>query len=147
MRYVNGYLNGNGSLSVQGTKNFHIDHPLDRQRYLVHSVIEGPEAAVFYRGEAELVDGTCEITLPSYFEALTRKEHRTVLVTPKLSATGGTSALAAGAIEKGRFRVQAIDKRNATQRFYWEAKGVRADIEPIEVEPKKTDYPAAPDRR
>jgi hypothetical protein len=138
---------GNGSLSVQGSKNFHIDHPLDPDRFLVHSVVEGPEAAVFYRGEAVLVDGECEIDLPPYFEALTRKDNRTVLVTPKLSEQGETSALAAGGVVDGKFLVRAIDGRNRNQRFYWEVKGVRADIDPIHVEPMKTDFPAPPRRR
>jgi hypothetical protein len=135
---------GNGNLSVEGSKNFHINHPLDPKRFLVHSVVEGPEAAVFYRGEAVLVDGTCEVKLPPYFEALTRKDNRTVLVTPKLSGDEEISALAASGVTDGRFLVRGIDGRNRKQRFYWEVKGVRADIDPIEVEPLKTDFPAAP---
>jgi hypothetical protein len=136
-------LHVTGSLSAT-TKNFCIDHPLDPARSLVHSVLEGPEVAVFYRGEAVLVDGACEIGLPSYFEALTRKENRTVLVTPKLSDGEETSALAASGVADGRFAVRAIDPRNRKQRFFWEVKGVRADIDPLEVEPVKPDAPAPP---
>jgi len=131
------HVNGNFAAS---SKNFCIDHPLDSRRSLVHSVVEGPEVAVFYRGEAVLVDGACEIALPSYFEALTRKENRTVLVTPKLSEGEETSALAASGVADGRFVVRAIDPRNRKQRFFWEVKGVRADIAPLEVEPMKPDF-------
>jgi hypothetical protein len=130
---------GDGTLRVQGSKNFQIHHPLDQKRWLVHSAIEGPEAAVFYRGVAELDNGACTITLPHYFEALARAGDRTVLVTPKLTEGGETCALAAGDIVDGKFTVRAIDGRNPKQRFYWEAKGVRADIDPIEIEPMKED--------
>jgi len=136
-------LHVNGSFTAT-SKYFSIDHPLDSKRSLIHSVLEGPEVAVFYRGEAVLVDGMCEIALPSYFEALTRKEHRTVLVTPKLSDGEETSALAASGVTDGRFIVRAIDPRNRKQRFFWEVKGVRADIGPLEVEPLKPDVPAPP---
>jgi hypothetical protein len=139
--HVTGTIWSSG-LSVNGTKNFCIDHPLDAERSLVHSVLEGPEVAVFYRGEASLVDGACEITLPSYFEALTCKENRTVLVTPKLSDGEDTSALAASGVADGRFVVRSIDRRNFMQRFFWEVKGVRADVDPLEVEPMKPDASA-----
>jgi hypothetical protein len=139
--HVNGTIWSSG-LSVDGpiagrTKNFCIDHPLDAERSLVHSVLEGPEVAVFYRGEAMLVDGACEVVLPSYFEALTRTENRTVLVTPKLSDGEETSALAASGVADGQFMVRAIDRRNRKQRFFWEVKGVRADVDPLDVEPMK----------
>jgi hypothetical protein len=131
-----------GNLQLRGVitaanKLFRIDHPLDPERDLVHSVLEGPEAAVFYRGEAALVNGACEIELPSYFEALTRKDSRTVQLTPKLTEGEETSALAAGAVANGRFIVRGIDPRNRKQRFFWEVTAVRADIDPIEVEPRK----------
>jgi hypothetical protein len=135
---------GNGSLSVQGTKNFHIDHPADPTRSLVHSVVEGPEAAVFYRGEAALVDGRCEVELPAYFEALTRKDARTVQLTPRFSGDGPITSLAAGDVVGGKFRVRAIDDRAPAQRFYWEVKAVRADVDPIEVEPLKSESAAPP---
>ena len=125
--------------SVAGTKNFAIDHPLDpERRELVHSVVEGPEAAVFYRGEARLEDGRCTITLPAYFEKLTRREGRTVLITPKFAADEPSYAiLAASAVVDGEFSVRAMAGDNLQQPFYWEVKAVRADVAPIEVEPLK----------
>jgi hypothetical protein len=136
-------LHVSGSFAATN-KYFCIDNPVDARRALVHSVLEGPEVAVFYRGEAVLVDGACEIGLPSYFEALTRKDNRTVLVTPKLSEGEETSALAASGVADGRFIVRSIDPRNRKQRFFWEVKGVRADVAPLEVEPMKPDVPAPP---
>ena len=70
-----------GTLTVRGTKNFQISHPSKPKMDLVHSVLEGPEIAVFYRGTSTLQNGKLTITLPDYFEALTRLEDRTVLLT------------------------------------------------------------------
>ncbi|HEX2873658.1 MAG TPA: hypothetical protein VHP33_20505, partial [Polyangiaceae bacterium] len=136
------------NLSVQGTKNFQIDHPLEKGKDLVHAAMEGPEAAVMYRGEAQLSGGQCEVVLPKYFEALVRPEDRSVLLTPLVNnATGaakGTSALATSAIVGGKFTVYALDDRNPSQAFYWEAKGVRSDVERLVVEPSKRHKPVGP---
>jgi hypothetical protein len=71
-------------VDVTNVKTFVIDHPTDPDRYLVHSAIEGPEwGAVYYRGTAKLHHGVARVVLPAYFEALTKKEHRTVLLTCK----------------------------------------------------------------
>jgi hypothetical protein len=40
-------------------------------------------------------------------------------------------------VVNGRFIVRGIDPRNRKQRFFWEVTAVRADIDPIEVEPRK----------
>ena len=129
------------SFSVSGTKNFLIDHPLDPEhKELVHSTLEGPEAGVFYRGEAQLSNGEATVTLPDYFEALTREEDRTVLLTPKFEGDEQVSMLAASGVKDGKFRVRMIDSKNPSQKFYWEVKAVRADVEILEVE--KTKPPA-----
>ncbi|MEK7104402.1 MAG: hypothetical protein AAB842_03325, partial [Patescibacteria group bacterium] len=129
-----------GNANIQGTlsaftKNFVINHPLDPEnKKLVHSSLEGPEVGVYYRGEAQLENGKTTIELPSYFEALTRKENRTVLLTPKFENSEPVSNLAASAVENGKFNIRAIDQNNPSQKFYWEVKAVRADIAPLEVE-------------
>ncbi len=122
------------------TKNFLINHPLDpKHKYLIHSTLEGPEVAVFYRGEAELNKGKAKIFLPDYFEALTKKEGRTVLVTPKFEVDEPISMLAASEVKEGKFFVKAIDDQNLSQPFYWEVKAIRADVEPLKVETMKID--------
>lgn len=117
-------------------KNFVIPHPQDpHNRQLVHSCLEGPESAVYYRGEGRLCDGVAVVELPGYFEALTRAEGRTVQLTPIWEGPGrAISMLAAAPVVEGRFTVHAADRQNPSQRFYWEVKGVRADVAPLEVE-------------
>jgi hypothetical protein len=121
-------------------KHFVIDHPLDREgKQLVHSAIEGPEVAVYYRGEARLEQGRARVTLPDYFEALTRKENRTILLTPKFAGDEAVSMLAASEVADGAFTVRALDDRNAGQEFYWEVKAMRSDVDELVTERPKPD--------
>ncbi len=132
-------LVADGSISSPH-KYFLIEHPLDPQnKYLLHSTLEGPEMAVYYRGEARLSDGECTIVLPPYFEALTRRGSRTVLLTPKYEAEEPVSLLAASDVDGGRFTVRATGgKANPEQLFYWEVKAARADVAPLDAEPART---------
>jgi hypothetical protein len=124
-----------GDFSVSdGTKQFVICHPDDADKsHLAHACLEGPEAAVYYRGKSQLNDGIAIVRLPGYFESLTREVGRTVLLTPILNGDHPTSALATSEISEGAFVVKALDAKNSTQEFYWEVKAVRADIDPLKV--------------
>lgn len=119
-------------------KTFIIDHPLDDDKYLLHATLEGPEGAVYYRGTARLNNGRAQIQLPPYFEALTRAEGRTVLLTN----VDGFDPLAVltqdGAqIRDGRFIVVSSNKES-NQVFDWEVKAIRQDVQALEVEPSKS---------
>ncbi|MCX5328341.1 hypothetical protein [Streptomyces sp. NBC_00140] len=123
---------------ADGTKHFVIDHPLDPENKSLHHVcVEGPEAAVFYRGCARLADGWTEVELPPYFEGLARADGRTVMLTPVCDDDAPISVLAASPVRGGRFTVRAADDRNPAQRFCWEVKAVRADVELLAVETAK----------
>lgn len=127
-----------GNFRATGSKSFVIDHPLDPVgKQLIHATLEGPEVAVFYRGEGQLTNGEAVVKLPGYFEPLTRLENRTVLLTPKLDGENAVSMLAASEVQKNMFTVRAIDDKNPSQRFYWEVKAVRADIQALEPEESK----------
>ena len=121
--------------SVTGSKNFEIPHPLDPNKNLVHSSLEGPEIALFYRGTSQLKNGKAEIELPDYFEAMARKENRSILLTnidgfDKLSIQTFEDD---SQIKDGQFTVIA-EKENSPQKFNWEVKAVRADLAPLQVE-------------
>jgi len=124
----NGNVEVPGNFSVAGTKNFKISHPTKPGEKLVHSTLEGPEVAVFYRGEAQLVKGEAAIKLPDYFEALTRKEGRTIQLTAKGKEP---FLLSCAGVSDGKIFVYGTKPDG---KFYWEAKAVRADIKPLEVE-------------
>jgi hypothetical protein len=121
-----GVVQVNGQfLVVNGSKDFKIIHPLDDDKWLVHSCIEGPEISVFYRGEAETKDGVAEITLPDYFEALTFPDDRTVLLTELYEDEDNPvfgNFLAVGRIRDGKFKVRSSIE---AVKFFWEVKAVR----------------------
>ncbi len=124
------------SLSVTGSvnsvvKNFVIDHPLKPGYELVHSSLEGPEIGVFYRGSGRLIAGRATVTLPDYFDALTRDHTATVLLTAK----GEMPFL----LSYDRFDEKSfvVHGAKADGEFNWEVKAVRADVPALEVERKK----------
>ncbi len=131
---VEGHATVNGAVNAV-VKAFVIDHPLEpEKKELVHSVAEGPEISVFYRGEARLKNGKAVVTLPHYFEALTRKENRSVILT---CVDTYSRIYVSEEVENGRFEVSTIPEGNQDQSFFWEVKAVRADIDPLVVERDK----------
>ena len=75
--------------------------------------------------------------LPTYFEALTRIDDRTVMLTAVSEENEPVVGLAASPVRDGRFVVRAADAGNSSQRFHWEVKAVRADVDRVVVEPEK----------
>ena len=131
--YVGGNLSVSGTLTAT-TKNFKITDPLNPNDWLYHSSLEGPEVGVYYRGLAQLKNGVAVVKLPNYFEALTRKTDRTVLLTPQFTNINQpVSELAASSVVNGEFTVKAIDNNNLSQAFSWEVQAVRADVPPLQV--------------
>ncbi len=61
-----------GNLSVQGSKNFRIDHPLDPGgKYLYHAAVESDEVLDQYSGNVILDnEGRAAVRLPDWFEAI-----------------------------------------------------------------------------
>jgi hypothetical protein len=117
-----GYCEVDGTLTVFGTKTFACAHPLIKDKDLIHACLEGPENGVFYRGEVMVEDGSAEITLPDYFEALTFREDRSVLLTQIMGDDSGFAMLAASRIENGKFRIRSSVKSALVA---WEVKAVR----------------------
>jgi hypothetical protein len=72
--YFIGRVHVAGFLSKAGGA-FKIDHPLDPEnKYLSHSFVESPDMMNIYNGIVTLgKDGTAEVTLPDWFEALNRE--------------------------------------------------------------------------
>ena len=112
-----------GTLAA-GVKSFRIPHPQDKTKDLIHSCLEGPEAGVYYRGEAKLKKGSATVELPEYFEALTFDDDRTVLLTlivdDEKPVFGGQ--IAAGRIKDGKFKIYSTDPAATVA---WEVKAAR----------------------
>ena len=119
---VTGNLKVDGSLNA-ATKLFVIPHPLHgEEQLLVHSCLEGPEIAVYYRGSGRLHQGRATIRLPDYFEALTRLDSRTVLLTPKFVADEPITLLAVSEVEMGSFQFAPLMTEIQTKRSIGKSK-------------------------
>jgi hypothetical protein len=118
-----------GPTGPAGSKTFIIDHPLDQKKYLVHACLEGPEAGVYYRGKAEITNGSSVVVkLPSYVSALAT--NFTVQITSiRSSKNGEPNVLEVGDVDNNKFVVYGNNGK-----FYWTVYGMR---EEILVEPNK----------
>lgn len=48
-------------------KSFIIPHPINKNKYLVHACLEGPEGGIYYKGVGQIVNGnSTTILLPDY---------------------------------------------------------------------------------
>lgn len=141
LRTINGSLN---YINSANAKTFIINHPLDTSRFLVHAVIEGPEARVYYRGKATLKNGIATVTLPKYFEALTKKEGRVAFLRSHSFDKVAVKTQGGLAVKDGKLIVYSNNAKSTTS-FDWEVVAVRADVRPFPVEPDKKDIEVAGD--
>ena len=107
-------------------KTFIIPHPVNKDKYLVHVCLEGPEAGVYYRGKAVINDGDefVEITLPDYVDALA--DDFTINITPIYDGKV-KGVYSATEVVNGTFRIYGTPGK-----VHWTVWGKRHDIE---VEP------------
>jgi hypothetical protein len=67
---TNGTSTFSGNLTVSGTKNFQIDHPLDSLKdthFLIHGSVESPQLDLIYRGSSTLSNGSITIDIDEHF--------------------------------------------------------------------------------
>lgn len=61
------YNNVSSQWYFEQGKTFIINHPLNNDKYLVHTCLEGPEIGVYYRGKSEITNDTSvTVNLPNY---------------------------------------------------------------------------------
>ena len=119
-------------------KNFTIDHPVDRERYLVHACLEGATADVFYRGKDSIGVGYdyVDIMLPDYYGKLVKVGTSTL----QLTVIGRPICRLGGEVyeEECRVRVYLGHICREVVNFYWEVKGERVDTD-FDCEPRRED--------
>ena len=125
--YVN--TSGNGVIEAD-SKSFRIPHP-NRPGYdIVYACIEGPEAAAYVRGTAELSNGMVNIIFPDHFQAVATETSMTILITPLSADSKGLAV-----VEKSTsgFTVKELANGTGTYAFDWEAKCIRKGYENFKV--------------
>jgi hypothetical protein len=118
--YFVGNVNVTGNLT-KGGGNFKIDHPLDPEnKYLSHSFVESPDMMNIYNGIVTLgKDGSAEVTLPDWFEALNREFRY------QLTCIGGFAPVyVAKKVDGNRFKIAG---GKAGMEVSWQLTGVRKD--------------------
>jgi hypothetical protein len=115
--------------SNTGVKTFIIDHPMNKDKYLVHACLEGPEAGVYYRGIGKITNNKSEtILLPDYVEEF--ETEFTIQVTKIYSEENPNAIL----LKASRVQGNSFNVYGKNCKFYWIVYGKRRDIE---VEPLK----------
>ncbi len=107
-------------------KTFIINHPLDKEKYLVHGCLEGPEAGVYYRGQSEITNSeSVEVSLPEYVKSFS---DFTVQISPIYN--GNINIYNSSEVIEGKFRVYGNSGK-----FYWFVHCLRQSVD---VEPSKS---------
>lgn len=129
-----------GSMTVSGSKNFRIDHPLDPEnRYLVHACIESDERRNLYDGVvATDARGYATVELPDWFEALNTDFRYQLTVIDETDGDGFALARIVRPIEGNCFTIRTSAPRVIVS---WQVTGVRHDAyaraHPLQVEVAK----------
>jgi hypothetical protein len=121
----------NGNSIVQAdVKSFSMSHPTQPDTDIVYACIEGPEAAVFVRGTAHLVNGEASVSLPDHFVHVANPDTMTIQVTPL-----STDSMGLAVVPKGLtgFVVRELQRGSGNYDFDWDVKCARRGHEDYRV--------------
>ncbi len=130
-----GFINTTGDICANGVvcaniKNFRMDHPTRPDKEIWYACIEGPEAAAYERGTAQLINGEVTIQFSEHFELVANPATMTVILTPNDASSKGLAAFEK--TDKG-FTVKELFNGTGNYSFDWESKCVRKGYEDFEV--------------
>jgi hypothetical protein len=121
-------------------KGFDMHHPTKKGWRLTHICLEGPEAAVYYRG---ILKGSNIIELPEYWRGLVNSESITVHLTPI-----GTYQELSYEITDWGTKIKVLNNAGSAINCSYVIYGERKDVDKIvvEYEGKIEDYPGRDQR-
>lgn len=128
---------GLGIVAASGAKNFYMPHPKDTSQQIWYAAVEGPEAAAYERGTAQLQNGEAFVPFSEHFQLVVNPETMTVQLTPQSADTYGLAVVEKTA--KG-FQVKELMGRKGNFQFDWEVKAVRQGFERYRVIRSTKDY-------
>ncbi|UCD99143.1 MAG: hypothetical protein JSV42_00005 [Chloroflexota bacterium] len=123
-----------------GTKNFVQEHPTDPNKVIIYASLEGGEAGTYYRGTAQLQDGTATVLLPEHFSLVTEEEGLTIQVTPRADCKGlyvaevTTKSIVVKELQSGTSNISFDFLINGVRKGYLDYQVVRdsAELMPME---------------
>ena len=113
---------GDYGIYSNGTKNFVQEHPTQPDQVIVYASLEGGEAGTYYRGTAQLTNGTATIELPEHFTLVTEEEGLTVQVTPRADCNG----LYVAKVDTSSIVVMELQGGTSNARFDFLVNGIRS---------------------
>ncbi len=125
------YVDPDGYGIVWGDfKNFRVPDPEDPTRDIWYASIEGPEAAMYVRGTARLVNGRAWIELPDHFRKLADEQGMTVQLTPLSPDSKGLCV-----VRKGLDGIEVVELLNGrgNYEFDWRVEAVRKEHRNFQV--------------
>lgn len=124
------YNNVTSEITYDNAKTFVINHPTKPDSYLVHACLEGPEAGVYYRGEAKVENNkSVTVRLPDYVSAFAT--NFSIQITPIYTDNTNENIVYSTSRVKGN----AFTVHGKNGSFYWLVYAQRGKVE---VEPKKS---------
>ena len=122
--HVEGNITGSGNIDINGTltaavKSFDIPHPTQEGKRLVYGVLEGPEHAVYVRGESK----ADTIILPEEWVGLVDETTITVQLTP----IGSPDIYYYQGYEDNTVKVGGPQEKN----YFYYIQATRKDVEPL----------------
>jgi hypothetical protein len=124
------FTNTGNSIVMADVKSFVVRHPAQPDTDIMYVCIEGPEAAVFVRGTAQLVNGEAGVDLPDHFVHVANLDTMTVHVTPLSADSEGLAVVGKG---RAGFVVRELQRGSGNYDFDWEVKCVRRGHEDFRV--------------
>jgi hypothetical protein len=131
---------GNNGILSNRTKNFFEQHPTDPGKMIVYASLEGGEAGTYYRGTAQLSNGSVTILLPEHFRLVTEDEGLTVQVTPRQECNGlfvaeaTTSQIIVKELQGGQSNAQFDFMINGIRTGYLDYEVIRDAIDTSAIE-------------
>jgi hypothetical protein len=123
------YIASDGTIS-SNIKHFVMPNPSQVGTQIWYACVEGPEAAAYLRGTAQLINGQALVELPQHFIDVAGNQLTTVMLTPLSADSFGLAV-----VEKSSqsFQVRELHKGTGTYAFDWEIKAVRRGMENYQV--------------
>lgn len=121
-------------------KSFVVPDPTRGDRLIRYTSIEGPEAAIYCRGQVELVGGRASIAFPEHFSGMAAPGTVTVSLTPRSLNSKGLAALD---VSPAGMTVGELAGGNGTYIVDYVAYAVRIGHEDFEVYRNRAEHEAA----
>jgi len=123
-------IQGSTGLVFGNIKSFIVPDPSDSNRMIKYTSVEGPEAAIYVRGTANLVSGQGHIDFPDHFAVMAAPSSITVSLTPRSASSMG---LAAVSVSSQGIDVAELGGGTNSYSFDYVAYAVRKGFEDYEV--------------